>query len=112
MGLSRSRGHLWLLLAITLLGGVVRFATINSPPIWGDEAHTFGRISGNFPYRDLLDILQYDGFTPLHYELYWSIKQLPLSESSAAVFLPLLGAALAAAGAGVLAGWPVLIVAA
>ena len=70
------RGHLWLLLALTLAGGVLRFATINHPPIWGDEAATFGRVCGS--YQELLGILQYDGFVPLHYELLWCIGKLHL----------------------------------
>jgi hypothetical protein len=43
--------------------------TLTHPTLWGDEAMTFSRVTGD--YRDLLDLLQTDGFAPLHYELYW-----------------------------------------
>jgi hypothetical protein len=66
-----TRYSLWILLAITLLGGVLRFAWIDRPALWTDESYTFGRLSGS--YQDLLDVLQYDGFGPLHYQLYWWI---------------------------------------
>ena len=35
---------------------------------------TYMRISGT--YRQLLDRLEEDGFAPLHYELYWVMKQI------------------------------------
>jgi 4-amino-4-deoxy-L-arabinose transferase-like glycosyltransferase len=58
-----------LLLAITLLGAGLRFAFLDKPPLWGDEAFTYSRVCGDF--REMLDILTYDGFPPLHYETYW-----------------------------------------
>src|SRR5437899_2451001 len=63
------RHRLWVLLAITLLAGAMRFAFLTRPPLWGDEAFTYSRVCGD--YRELLDILQFDGFPPLHYEMYW-----------------------------------------
>src|SRR4051812_23420006 len=73
----RRTSHAWLLLSITLFGGVLRFTRIGQPPLWADEAHTYSRVCGT--YQQLIDILQYNGFVPLHYELYWWIKQgLPL----------------------------------
>ena len=66
-----------LLIAITLFGGVLRFWKISQPPLWGDEAATFSRICGS--YQDLLDILQFNGFVPLHYELYqWIAGGMPI----------------------------------
>ena len=66
-----SRWH-WLALGlIILLGGSLRFAYLTRPCLWGDEALTFGRVASG--YQDLLDVLQRDGFVPLHYELYWLI---------------------------------------
>jgi hypothetical protein len=62
-----------LLLAITALGGVLRFICLDRPAIWGDEAATFMRVSGT--YYQLMDRLQSAGFAPLHYELYWWIGQ-------------------------------------
>src|ERR1041385_3152663 len=63
----------FLLLAITIFGGVLRLVRLDQPPLWADEAHTFTRVCGT--YQQLIDILQYNGFVPLHYELYWWIKQ-------------------------------------
>jgi len=71
--------HLWALLGITLAAGILRFATIQRPPVWGDEGATFWRCCGT--YRQMLDILQNDGFPPLHYELYWTLHKLPLAEA-------------------------------
>jgi 4-amino-4-deoxy-L-arabinose transferase-like glycosyltransferase len=67
--LRPSRRHLWILLAITLLGGLLRFSFPTRPLLWGDDAYTVYRVHAE--YQAMLDILQYDGFTPLHYELYW-----------------------------------------
>jgi hypothetical protein len=63
--------HVTVLVLLTLIGGVLRFAWIDRPAIWGDESATLGRVCGS--YQDLLDRLQYDGFGPLHYEAYWWI---------------------------------------
>ena len=72
------------LLLITLLGGGLRFSSLDQPTIWGDEAATFRRTCGT--YAELLDNLRSDGFTPLHYELYWWINQgMPLWAKSATV---------------------------
>jgi hypothetical protein len=71
------RNHLLLLLAITLLGGILRFWNLSQPALWGDEAATYSRICGD--YQDLIDILQFNGFVPLHYELYhWIRSGMPL----------------------------------
>ena len=61
-----------LLLLITLFGGALRFTRLEQPPIWFDEAATFSRICGT--YQQMLDVLQEAGFGPLHYHLYWWIK--------------------------------------
>lgn len=66
-----TRYALWILLVLTLLAGFLRFAWIGQPPLWTDESYTFRRLSGS--YQDLLDVLQFDGFGPLHYQLYWWI---------------------------------------
>ncbi len=74
--LSR-RAALIALLLLTLLGGGLRFASLDKPTLWGDEASTFRRTCGT--YGELLDNLRLDGFVPLHYQLYWWINQgLPL----------------------------------
>ena len=69
--MPRRKLHLYLLLALTVFGGALRFAFLEKPAIWGDEAATLGRVCGS--YQDLLDRLQYDGFGPMHYEAYWWI---------------------------------------
>lgn len=67
-------GHpLFLLFVITVIGAVLRLISLDQPALWGDEGFTFSRICGSF--RELLDRLQFDGFMPLHYILYWWIGQ-------------------------------------
>jgi hypothetical protein len=67
------RAPWFILLLLTLLGGVLRFSFLDRPPIWSDEAMTYARICGS--YQDLIDVLQFNGFVPLHYELYWWISK-------------------------------------
>src|SRR5687767_8792576 len=67
------RNRFILLALITLLGAFLRFVSLDQPALWGDEAFTFSRVCGS--YRQMLDILQTDGFMPLHYSLYWWIGQ-------------------------------------
>jgi hypothetical protein len=72
------RRELLVLLALTLLGGVLRFIYLDRPPLWGDDAFTFMRVCGT--YQQMLDALQDWGFAPLHYELLWWIgQQTPLT---------------------------------
>ena len=56
---------------LTLLGAIIRFSYLNHPCLWGDEAMVYWRTCGTF--ADLLEVLQRDGFGPLHYELQWLI---------------------------------------
>ena len=71
------RNRFVVLLLLTLAAGAFRFATLDRPPLWGDEALTYSRVIGSF--ADLLDILRYDGFMPLHYEIYWWLQHgLPI----------------------------------
>jgi 4-amino-4-deoxy-L-arabinose transferase-like glycosyltransferase len=58
---------------LTVFGAVLRFWNLSSPGIWGDEAATYGRVNGT--YWELLDVLQYDGFMPLHYQLYYVLAR-------------------------------------
>jgi len=67
------RSPIALLGLITLLGGILRFASLSQPALWGDEAFTFSRVCGS--YRQMLDVLQANGFMPLHYTLYWWLGQ-------------------------------------
>jgi len=68
------RWHLWILLGITLLGAILRFSFLEKPPLWGDDAYTVYRTHSD--YQAMLDILQDDGFTPLHYQLYWLMARV------------------------------------
>ena len=61
-------------IALTILGGMLRFIRLDHPPLLFDEAATYTRVVGIF--RELLDILRYDGFAPLHYELYWLLRKI------------------------------------
>ena len=67
------RTHLWILLLLTAVAGVLRFAMIGSPPLWGDEVLTYSRVCGT--YGQMLEILKSDGFGPLHYSAYWLLGQ-------------------------------------
>lgn len=70
---DRQRHPLFTLLLLTLIGGVLRFGYIEKPAIWGDEAQTWRRISGN--YQQLVDELRIAGFMPGQYVLTWWIKE-------------------------------------
>lgn len=72
--------HLYLLLAITILGGLLRFSFPTHPLLWGDDAYTVYRTHAD--YQSMLDILQHDGFTPLHYELYWLVGRISGTRNS------------------------------
>src|SRR3954466_6640820 len=61
------------ILLLTLVGGFLRFAYLDRPAIWCDEAATFMRVCGTF--QQLVDELVIAGFAPLHYLLYWWIRQ-------------------------------------
>src|SRR5690349_16100287 len=63
--------HLWALLAITVIGGTLRFYHLERPPIWYDEANTFARVTGT--WDQMFDQLKTDGFMPLHYVITWWI---------------------------------------
>jgi 4-amino-4-deoxy-L-arabinose transferase-like glycosyltransferase len=71
-GAKRDLTWLWVLL-LTAAAGVLRFWALDRPPIWLDEAAVYWRTCGTF--RQLLDILQGDGFVPLHYEMNWVIAR-------------------------------------
>jgi hypothetical protein len=62
---------LLLVTLLTLVAAVLRFAALDRPSLWGDEAWTFSRVCGS--YQDMLDLVSFAGFAPLHYELYWWI---------------------------------------
>ena len=58
---------------LTVLAGVLRFTALDRPCLWGDEAWVYSRACGT--YRQMLAILQNDGFAPFHYELYWVLNR-------------------------------------
>jgi hypothetical protein len=64
------------LVAIIIAGAVLRGIALDRPPIWGDEAMTFGRVCGT--YRELVASLGHWGFVPLHFSLLWLIGQFAL----------------------------------
>lgn len=70
---SSDRKTAWAVIALTVFGGVARFATSARIPLWNDEAHTFRRVSGTF--GQLNAILSHDAFPPLHYYAYWMLAQ-------------------------------------
>jgi MFS family permease len=61
------------LLTITALAALFRFAYLDRPPFWNDEARTYMRICGT--YDQMLQLLRTDGFGPLHYEIDWLLAQ-------------------------------------
>jgi 4-amino-4-deoxy-L-arabinose transferase-like glycosyltransferase len=80
------------LLLITLVGGSLRFYDLSVPPLWRDEAFTYWRVCGT--YREMLDILRFDGFMPLHYELYFLISRHVPMTPTAMRFVPALAGTL------------------
>ena len=64
--------HLWALLLITLLGGVLRFYRLAWPPLWNDDTLVFWRVCGTYGQM-LVPLHDKDLFPPLHYSLYWLI---------------------------------------
>jgi 4-amino-4-deoxy-L-arabinose transferase-like glycosyltransferase len=71
---SARRPGIGAVVALTIVGAVLRFINLAHPPLLFDEAATYTRVVGSF--RELLAILRYDGFAPLHYELYWGLGKL------------------------------------
>ncbi len=58
---------------ILAVGALIRFSDLADPAIWKDEAYTYWRVTGS--YRQMLEILRYDGFMPLHYEAYFALSR-------------------------------------
>jgi hypothetical protein len=66
--------HWTCLILLTLVAGAMRLIRYDHPPLWGDEALVYSRVTGS--YGELLYILRNsDGFMPLHYSLYWLLGQ-------------------------------------
>jgi len=75
VGAVLARGwHLIALAAVTAAGAGLRFFRMDRPTLWGDEAATFSRVNGS--YYEMLEYLQYDGFPPIHYQLYWLLGRV------------------------------------
>lgn len=69
----RRHSAMLVLLALTLVGGALRFYALDKPPLWGDETATYARICAT--YRQMLDVLRDAAFPPLHYQLYWFLSR-------------------------------------
>ncbi len=67
------QAHLIVLGLLTCAAAGLRFFALDRPTLWYDEAATFSRVNGS--YYDLLEVLQFDGFPPIHYQLYWLLGQ-------------------------------------
>jgi 4-amino-4-deoxy-L-arabinose transferase-like glycosyltransferase len=67
---TAAAGLAWL----TVLGLLLRLFRLDQPSLAYDEAATYSRVTGTF--RELLDVLRYDGFAPLHYEVYWLLARV------------------------------------
>ncbi len=77
------------LLGLTIFAAIIRFAFINRPGIWFDEAMTFARTCGT--WEDLrIALRDRGGFGPLHYELYWVIGRYFRMTPLAMRFVPAL----------------------
>ncbi len=68
----------FLIIVLTLIGGILRFAYLNRPTISADEAALYLQVTR--PFLDLAHNLDSQHLAPLHYELYWVIgKFVPLN---------------------------------
>ena len=66
---SMTRPGVGAVIALTIAGAVLRFINLSQPPLLYDEAATYTRVTGSF--AELMNVLRYDGFPPLHYAIYW-----------------------------------------
>ena len=71
--LRRNQTTIPILVLLTVVAALLRFASLDRPSVWGDEAATYGRVGGT--YQELLDQLADSSFPPLHYEAEWWIAQ-------------------------------------
>ena len=60
-------------MVLTIVGGILRFIRVSHPPLLFDEAAVYTRVAGSL--REVAQTLRYDGFTPLHYEMYWLLSR-------------------------------------
>jgi hypothetical protein len=61
----------FLIIVITIIGGVFRFVLLNRPTVSAEEAALYARVTGSF--RDLAQTLEAQHLAPLHYEIYWAL---------------------------------------
>lgn len=59
---------------LTAIAAALRLWNLSYPPLLWDEAATYTRVTGTF--GELVSILRFDGFAPLHYELYWLMARM------------------------------------
>ena len=62
------------IISLTIIGGVLRLIRLSHPPLLYDEAATYTRVVGSF--REMIETLRFDGFPPVHYELYWLMARI------------------------------------
>ncbi|MCC6239010.1 MAG: glycosyltransferase family 39 protein [Phycisphaerales bacterium] len=65
------RWHWVILILLCIGGGVLHFAWLDRPTIWGDEASTYVRVMGS--YDDLLKEMKRTRFMPLNYQAIWAV---------------------------------------
>ncbi len=58
---------------LTVLGGVLRFSSLDRPAVWGDEGRTYARTFSS--WQDMLELLRDAGFTPGSYMSAWWLGQ-------------------------------------
>jgi 4-amino-4-deoxy-L-arabinose transferase-like glycosyltransferase len=85
--------HVWGLLAITLLGGFLRFDLflashrLEWPALWNDDTLVFWRVCGTYGQM-LVPLHDHDLFPPLHYSLYWLLGHpVPVGPSASRAIL-------------------------
>ncbi len=70
------RENLLPLLAITLIGALLRFISLDQPALWADEAAVYWPVTGHF--SDTLRMLRGEKFVPLHFLSYTALAKFTL----------------------------------
>lgn len=83
-GASRSMGEIAFVLAVTLVGGWLRFRTLGRDSLWFDEV--FSALQAHLPFWDLLRSVRRDVHPPLYHLLLRGM--LPLGDSETILRMP------------------------